>query len=95
LAGLPFSTSHLKTLTLVKESDRLPLQQAWCNAVLAARECVATNGIRATISPRQTRDGVKLLLSGVEWGSVVQMLVLDGLAKIDQEKISHVMRKPK
>jgi cobaltochelatase CobS len=95
LAGLPFSTSHLKTLTLVKESDRLPLQQAWCNAILAARECVATNGIRATISPRQTRDGVKLLLSGVEWASVVQMLVLDGLAKIDQEKISHVMRKPK
>jgi hypothetical protein len=38
---------------------------------------------------------VKLLLSGVEWASVVQMLVLDGLAKIDQEKISHVMRKPK
>lgn len=90
LSGQPFECK-LVPLTPVPESDRPALGKAWCSAVLAARQVVASNGIRHIISPRQTRDGYRLLCSGVRLSDVISMLLTNGLSAVDKDKITNAV----
>lgn len=86
LSGQPF-TCTLKELSPIPESEHATIGKSWCAAVLAARQVLQSNGIRSIISPRQTRDGYRLLCSGVHKLDVISMLLTNGLSTIDQEKI--------
>jgi cobaltochelatase CobS len=86
LSGQPF-TCTLASLTPIHEDHRPALGKSWCSAVLAARQVVADSGIRHIISPRQTRDGYRLLCSGVQLSDVMFMLLTNGLSNVDKDKI--------
>lgn len=86
LSGQPF-TCKLNELSPIPADQHAATGKAWCDAVLAARQVVQSNGIRHIISPRQTRDGYRLLCSGVHKLDVISMLLTNGLSAIDQEKI--------
>ncbi len=86
LSGQPFECK-LIPLTPVAEAKRPALGKQWCDAVLSARAVVQSNGIRHIISPRQTRDGYRLLCSGVRLPDVISMLLTNGLSNVDKDKI--------
>jgi cobaltochelatase CobS len=90
LSGQPFSCT-LKELSPIPEAQHADTGKKWCAAVLAARQVVQSNGIRHIVSPRQTRDGFRLLCSGVPEGDVISMLITNGLSQVDSEKIRNAM----
>lgn len=86
LSGQPFSCK-VDSLVTVPKSQYADIGKRWCDAVLAARAVVQANGIRHIISPRQTRDGYRLLCSGVRLSDVISMLLTNGLSNVDKDKI--------
>jgi len=90
VAGLPF-TCNPQPLYPPQAPD--VVKHLWHSQCLAARKCLLDNGIRHIVSPRQIRDGVKLLLSGVPIELVQKMTILDGLSDADKTKVLAAMVK--
>lgn len=92
LAGQEAQPAVPYVMNPVSPADYAGIGKRWVNAIQAARSLVRDNGIRATISPRQTRDGYKLLCAGIQLTDVTKMLLTDGLSKLDADKINKAVQ---
>lgn len=86
LSGQSF-TCKVDSLVTVPASQHADIGKRWCDAMLSARAVIQSNGIRHIISPRQTRDGYRLLCSGVRLSDVISMLCTNGLSNVDKDKV--------